>query len=161
MKYLKKFENLNMLKSWNMILSDSDFKTYAEMFDDIVDIFVDYTDLGYEMKFETAYGSKVIMTYEDYIDKNEKYQEFIHGLPARGLFFTLSIRMPYDFENFINILNDVNSNSKRLESMEWVIKSFNVNGMPVSKFTWSKPFITISYEFESESKPKSNDWQVN
>ena len=37
----------------------------------------------------------------------------------------------------------------------------NVNGIPVSKFTWSKPFITISYEFESESKPKSNDWQVN
>jgi hypothetical protein len=161
MKYLKKFENLNMLKSWNMILSDSDFKTYAEMFDEIVDIFVDYTDLGYEMKFETAYGSKVVMTYEDYIDKNEKYQEFIHGLPARGLFFTLSIRMPYDFENFINILNDVNSNSKRLESMEWVIKSFNVNGEHVSKFTWSKPFIRISYEFESVNKPKSNDWQVN
>ena len=42
MKHLKKFESLRMLKDWNMILSDSDFKMYAEMFDNIVDIFIVY-----------------------------------------------------------------------------------------------------------------------
>ena len=32
MKHLKKFESLRMLKDWNMILSDSDFKMYAKFF---------------------------------------------------------------------------------------------------------------------------------
>ena len=158
MKHLKKFESLRTLKDWNMILSDSDFKMYAEMFDNIVDIFVDYSDLGYDIKFATAYGSQVTMTYDDYVDKNEKYQEFIHGLPAKGLFFSIYIKMPYEFENFINILNDVNSSSKRLESMDWVIKSFKVSGEPFNKFP--SPYITINYNFESRIKPRSKDWQV-
>ena len=147
MKHLKKFESLRMLKDWNLILSDSDFKMYAEVFDNVVDIFVDYYDLGYDIKFATAYGSQVTMTYDDYVDKNEKYQEFIHGLPAKGLFFSIYIKMPYEFENFINILNDVNSSSKRLESMDWAIKSFKVSGEPFNKFP--SPYITINYNFES------------
>ena len=158
MKHLKNFESLRMLKDWGYLLSDEDFKKYADDFDNIVDIFIDYYDLGYEIKFATAYGAQVTMHYDDYLKKNEKYQEFIHGLPRRGLFFSIYIKMPYDFENFTKILNDVNGSSNRLESMDWVVKSFKVTGEPFDKY--QPPFITINYNFESKLKPRSNDWQV-
>lgn len=161
MKHLKKFENLSKLKDWGRLLSDEDFKKYAEEFDNIVDIFIDYVDLGYEIRFETAYGAKVAMKYEDYVAKNVKYEEFIHGLPARGLFFTLSIKMPYDFKQFITIVDDVNNSSTRLESLDWVIKSFDVHGLPEKGIKnnsgWMKPHITITYDFESTNI----DYQFN
>jgi hypothetical protein len=173
MKHIKKFESLvcnesatikvynelNKYKRYsredllvvNGMISDSDFKIYAEMFDNIVDIFIEYYDLGYEIKFATAYGRRVEMSYYDYVDKKEKYKEFINGLPIGGLFFSIDISMPYEFENFINILNSVNSNSKRLEEMDdLVIKSFQVRGNPLGGIAPS-PFISISYDFEEKS----------
>lgn len=159
MKYLKKFENLNLIKNWNLLLSDEDFKKYAELFDHIIDIFIEYRDLDYDIKFETAYGSRVSMSFDDYIDKNEKYEEFIHGLPARGLFFSISIKMEFDFNNFIKLISDINQSSTRLESLDFRIKSFDIKGDPLYKFP--SPFISIKYEFESEIIPKSKDWQVN
>jgi hypothetical protein len=167
MKHIKKFESLESttIKVYNELnkyklysredllngISDSDFKIYAEMFDNIVDIFIEYHDLGYEIKFITAYGRRVEMSYYDYVDKKEKYKEFINGLPIGGLFFSIDISMPYEFENFINILNSVNSNSKRLEEMDdLVIKSFQVRGNPLGGIGPS-PFISISYDFEEKS----------
>jgi hypothetical protein len=150
MKHLKKFESLQMLKDWGYLLSDEDFKKYADDFDNIVDIFIDYYDLGYEIKFATAYGAQVTIHYDDYLKKNEKYQEFIHGLPRRGLFFSVYIKMPYDFENFTKILNDVHGSSNRLESMDWVAKSFKVTGDPIGKY--QNPFISVNYDFESKLK---------
>ena len=168
MKHIKKFESLesttikvyNELNKYklysredllNGMISDSDFKIYAEMFDNIVDIFIEYHDLGYEIKFITAYGRRVEMSYYDYVDKKEKYKEFINGLPIGGLFFSIDISMPYEFENFINILNSVNSNSKRLEEMDdLVIKSFQVRGNPLGGIAPS-PFISIIYDFEEKS----------
>jgi hypothetical protein len=63
--------------------------------------------------------------------------------------------MPYDFENFTKILNDVHGSSNRLESMDWIAKSFKVTGDPIGKY--QSPFITINYDFESKLKPRSND----
>lgn len=155
---IKVYNELNKYKLYsredllNGMISDSDFKIYAEMFDNIVDIFIEYHDLGYEIKFITAYFSfKVEMSYYDYVDKKEKYKEFINGLPVGGLFFSIDISMPYEFENFINILDSVNSNSKRLEEMDdLVIKSFQVSGNPLGGIGPS-PFISISYDFEEKS----------
>jgi hypothetical protein len=147
MKHIKKFESLVCNESTRMI-SDSDFKIYAEMFENIVDIFIEYHDLGYEIKFTTAYGRRVEMSYYDYVDKKEKYKEFINGLHKGELFFSIDICMPYEFENFINILNSVNSNSKRLEEMyDLVIKYFQVMGNALD----TSPFISIIYNFEEKS----------
>ena len=150
MKHLQKFESLQFLKDWGYLLSDEDFKKYADDFDNIIDIFIDYHDLGYEIKFATAYGAQVTIDYYDYLKKNEKYQEFIHGLPRRGLFFSVYVKMPYDFENFTKILNDVHGSSSRLESIDWIAKSFKVTGEPFNEY--QPPFITINYNFESKIK---------
>ena len=146
MKYLKKFENLDMLKQWGKLLSEEDFDKYAYEFDLIVEPFLEYADTGYDLSFETAYGTKVRITYDDYNKKNDRYKEFIHGLPSNRLFFTSRIIMPYDYQNLISLLEDVQVSVDRLGDRGWKLKRFDVNGLKDYS-----PRIVISHEFEKNS----------
>jgi len=141
-------ENLQRLKEWGYLLSDTDFNKYAEEFDSVIDGFLEYADEGYELSFKTAYGMEVRMTYDDYTKKNEKYQEFIHGLPRRGLFFTSSITMPYEYKVLQSLLEDVQASVDRISDLGWVMKKFEVNGFKIPFAVSIKPYIVVSHEFE-------------
>ena len=158
MKYLQKFENLKLLTDWDMLLSDEDFKKYAEEFDLLIEPFLEYADIGYYLDFETAYGTKVIMKYQDYLDKNDKYKEFIHGFPAMRygkhifpkIFFISNIIIPYDYEKLLDVLVDVNVSVGRVSDIGWKLKDFVVK----SSTSFGKPIIKISHEFIKEFNDK-------
>jgi hypothetical protein len=152
MKHLKKFESLGLIKDWNLLLSDEDFKKNADEFDSIVEAYIEYAHEGYEISFETAYGTKVIISWNDYNSKNEKYQEFIHGLGAKGFFFTSKIKLPYDYSKLQSLLEDVQSCVDRLSDMGWILVEFKVVGIsPDNKMAHSKfnpPNIRVEHEFK-------------
>jgi len=152
MKHLKKFESLGLIKDWNLLLSDEDFKKNAEEFDSIVEAYIEYAQEGYEISFETAYGTRVIISWNDYNSKNEKYQEFIHGLGARGFFFTSKIKLPYDYSKLQSLLEDVQSCVDRLSDMGWILVEFKVIGIsPDNKITHSEynpSHIRVEHEFK-------------
>jgi|ERR1035437_1646175 hypothetical protein len=152
MKYLKTFENLNLLTEWGLILSEEDFNKYADEFDSIVEPFLEYADAGYGVSFETAYGSKVTMTYDDYNKKNDKYKEFINGLPARRLFFSSRVEMLYDYKVLLSLLEDVQVSVDRLGDLGWKMKEFQVHGLKDVDLSWIKPRIIISHEFEKRGQ---------
>lgn len=147
MKHLKKFENLRMLTDWGLLLPEDKFNKYAEEFDAILDGFLEYADMGYKLSFETAYGNAVHMKYDDYLKKNDKYKEFINGLPVRGLFFTSTIEIPYDYKVLLSILEDVQASVDRLGDIGWVMKEFEVKGLKERYLTMT-PKISISHSFE-------------
>ncbi len=151
MKYLKKFENLNLLTEWGLILSEEDFDKYAYEFDLIVEPFLEYTDIG-DLSFETAYGSKVTITYDDYSKKNDKYKEFINGLPVRGLFFSSRITMPYDYKVLLSLLEDIQTSVDRLSDMKWKMETFNVSGFKDNESDgfYGNPRIIISHKFKKD-----------
>ena len=150
MKHLKKFESLGLIKDWNLLLSDEDFKKNADEFDSIVEAYIEYAHEGYEISFETAYGTKVIISWNDYNSKNEKYQEFIHGLGAKGFFFTSKIKLPYDYSKLQSLLEDVQSCVDRLGDMGWKLVEFNVIGITPNHFSsqFHKPNIRVEHEFK-------------
>jgi hypothetical protein len=145
MKYLKKFENLNLLKQWGFILSDEEFQNIALEFDKIIEPFLEYTDEGHLLKFETAYGERVLMRYEDYLAKNDKYKEFINGLPAKGLFFNVILYLPNNYENLINFLSDFNSSVGRINDLGWRTSEFKISGSYDNRLV--SKYIILNYEF--------------
>jgi hypothetical protein len=150
MKHLNKFENLRLIKDWNLLLSDEDFKKNADEFDIIVEAYIEYAHDGYEISFETAYGQRVIISWDDYNSKNEKYQEFIHGLGAKGFFFTSEIKLPYDYNKLQSLLEDVQSCVDRLNDMGWKLDKFNVTGITSNHFSsqFHKPNIRVEHKFK-------------
>lgn len=157
MKHLKRYnEDLSFLKELNRLLSDDDFNKYAEEFDSIIEGFLEYADEGYELKFETAYGRQVHMKYEDYLKKNEKYQEFIHGLPKGGLFFSSQIMIPYDYKLMLSLLEDIQSSVDRIGDLGWVMKKFDISGftnhIAFGSESWSQPRIVVTHEFQKGKK---------
>lgn len=149
MKHIKKYnEDLTLLKKWGRLLSEEDFNKYAEEFDNIIDGFVEYADEGYELSFETAYGQRVTMKYKDYIEKNEKYQEFIHGFGYTNLFFTSKIVIPYDYNILQSLLQDIQTSIDRVGDRGWFLKEFNVNGYKIPLTSSMNPRIVVSHEFE-------------
>ena len=149
MKHLKKFENLRRIKEWDLLLSDEDFKKNADEFDSIAEAYIEYTHEGYEISFETAYGTRVSMSWSDYNEKNEKYQEFIHGLVAKGYFFTSSVKLPYDYNKLQSFLEDVQSCVDRLGDMGWNLVEFKVVGISSNSRTsrFNPPNIKVEHEF--------------
>lgn len=154
MKHLRKYnEDLSFLKELNRLLSEEDFNKYAEEFDSIIDGFVEYADEGYELSFETAYGRRVTIAYQDYLDKNERYQEFIHGLPSHGLFFKSRIVIPYDYTILKSLLHDIQTSIDRAGDRGWVLKEFDVKGIKKPLTNSMKPRIIITHDFEKGPRP--------
>lgn len=152
MKYLKYFESLSHQSEWGLILSPEDFIKVADEFDSIIEPYLEYADMGYELSFETAYGSRVFMNYDDYLKKTDKYKEFINGLHVRGSFFTSKVKLPYDYNVLIEFLKDVQVSIDRLGDNGWVMKEFEVKGLKESTLSSSKPRITVSHEFNKGTR---------
>lgn len=146
LKHLKKFENLELLKKWGKLQSDENFKKMAEEFDALVEVFLDYVDEGYEIDFDTAYGTRVFISYEDYLEKNDKYEEFIHGLASHNMEFTSRIVMDYNYDKFLNILRDIQSSCDKIQDINWKMIEFTVNGLNEPGF--GRRRIIISHEFK-------------
>lgn len=147
MKHLKKFENLSHIKEWNLLLSDEDFNKNASDFDSIAEAYIEYAHEGYKISFETAYGKSVSISWSDYNEKNEKYQEFIHGLGAKGYFFTSDVKLPYDYKKLQDFLEDVQSCVNRLDDMGWMLVEFKVLAITKSS-AWRDKQITVSHVFK-------------
>lgn len=125
MKHLKKFENLDFIKQLGLLLSEEEFQKWADEFDTIIESFLDY-DTGFKLRFETAYGRRVIMSLDDYLQKNETYKEFIHGLPARGLKFKSTIVISGDYDSLIQVLDDIKTTINRISDIGWQSASLEV-----------------------------------
>jgi len=147
MKHLKRFENLELQSEWGLILSDEEFKKSANDFDAIIEPYLEYADEGYELSFETAYGSRVIMNYDDYMSKNEKYQEFINGLHAGRSFFISTVKLPYDYNILTKFLNEIQVSIDRLSDNGWMLKEFDVKGIVEPRYSMP-PRIIVKHEFE-------------
>lgn len=150
MKHLKSFEGLEMLRDWKLLLSDEDFTKSAAEFEEVVDCFLEITDLGYQLNFITAYGREVRMSYQDYLDQNETYQEFIHGIQAtfrhgfRGRYgpeFKSEIITKWNYDGLILIQNQFKSVISKLKNLGFDFVEY--------KATSSKQFnsMSITYEF--------------
>jgi hypothetical protein len=100
MRHLKKFESLEKLKKEKLFLSDKDFKQAAEEFEEVMDCFLEITDKGYEVYFRNSYGHGItLMSYQDYLDQNEDYQEFIHGTKSKvGLSLGFEVFIGFEFD---------------------------------------------------------------
>ena len=71
------------------------------------------------------------MKFDDYLKKNEKYEEFIHGLPAYGLFFTSTLILKiYNYDKMLDILENIQSSVGRLSDIGWEMKKFTIYGTP-------------------------------
>lgn len=122
MKHLRAFENLDMLRGMNRLLSDEKFQKVSNEFDEIVDYFLEIAD-SYSLRFSTAYGRKVTMSYKDYLEQNETYQEFIHGLAAirhqERPKFTAHVSGENNYDELLNLQNKFKSIINRMETSGW------------------------------------------
>jgi hypothetical protein len=139
MKHLKKFENLDLIKEWDLLLSEEEFQKWADEFDTIIESFL-YYETGFKLRFETAYGQRVIMSLDDYLQKNDTYKEFIHGLPARGLKFKSTIIISGDYDNLIKVLDDIKTTINRISDIGWESTSLEVGTMNDGSFRITNEF---------------------
>ena len=93
--------------------------------DKIVDTMLDFIDEGEKITFKSSTGE---MTYTDYLEKNERYQNFKPVLVSKNK--TVSkfsiVYSPKDgsYDNLMNILDNMKSTIGRLGEDGWVLSDF-------------------------------------
>ncbi len=95
MKYLKLYESeeVRMLNNILPYLSKDKLEESIELFDSILNNMRGLVE-NYNVSFSTAYGARCGMSYDDYNEKNSKYEVFINGFPVMG--YKLEIRINID-----------------------------------------------------------------
>ena len=113
-------------------------------FDKIVDIFIEFADDGCDLKFRTACGHQVSMSYDDYTSKNKNYHEFMDALPIMGIFFDISIHTNYNYDKFIDMSKEFQASLLRIREYNWNLKEFKSH---VFSDHTSKEVNKLSFEF--------------
>ena len=133
-----------------------DYDRIKKDFDDVVATLHDIIDdhEGVSLSFNTACGRRVYMKYDDYIEKNSKYDEFIKAFPILGEFFTIHISSKCDinasinYDNSLKIAKTMETIIKKIIYLDWTFKKFELSGS-------SDPIFlnTLNYEFTRRETP--------
>lgn len=121
MRYVKDYKVFEMLAKE---LPEDDFNKWAIEVDNIIDVFQDIAD-SYNLILRTAYGTQVVMKYQDYIDRNGTYRNFVNGLPAMGAFFDtcISIIDNSSYDKNLELMGELESKFIRLLERGWILDS--------------------------------------
>jgi hypothetical protein len=96
-------------------------------FDKIVDYFLEFAHDGHDLKFETACGHRVYLGYDDYLLKNEKYEDFIRAFPIMGVFFSVIIKIrKFDYDEMLKVIDSAKTSIGRLEDIGYDLKDFKI-----------------------------------
>ena len=117
--------------------------------DKIVDTMLDFIDEGEKITFKSSTGD---MTYTDYLAKNDRYQKFKPVLVSKNKtvsrFSIVYSAKDKDYDNLVEILDNMKSTIGRLGDEGWILSGFSVNKVFSVFFEFTKPDIILDKEFE-------------
>lgn len=129
---------------------DYDYEKVKSDFDDVVNSLLDIIDeFDVELKFETACGHRVGLTYEEYARKGDDYKEFIEALPVMGEFFTVILwirKMNYPLT--IEVMSAMVSNIEKIKDLGWEFKEYVISGTSANFAIGNK----LEYKFDKRSR---------
>ena len=113
--------------------------------DKIIETMLDFIDDGERITFKSSTGD---MNYTDYLEKNTRYQNFKPVLVSKNKTVSkFSIVYPAkdkDYDNLVEILDNMKSTIGRLGDEGWILSGFSVNKVFSVFFEFTKP--TINHE---------------
>ncbi len=150
MKKIEKYKNFineNMVNSLLPYLSEDELNKSVDIFEDIYYLTLPFLDKGYGVSFGTAYGRAVSISANDYITKNDKWVEFINGLPVRRCYLEIKIDLnKYDLTELSSIIDDEYGDFlEKIKIYKWVHNKSNIFLCPESTI-YRKSLITIEIE---------------
>jgi hypothetical protein len=110
--------------------------------DKIVETMLDFIDEGERITFKSSTGD---MTYSDYLEKNERYQNFKPVIVSKNK--TVSrfsiVYSPKDgsYDNLVIVLENMQSTIGRLGNDGWTLSGFEVNKVFNIFFEFTRPSI--------------------
>jgi predicted ABC-type ATPase len=117
--------------------------------DKIVDTMLDFIDEGEKITFKSSTGD---MTYTDYLAKNDRYQKFKPVLVSKNKtvsrFSIVYSAKDKDYDNLVEILDNMKSTIGRLGDEGWILSGFSVNKVFSVFFEFTKPDVFLDKEFE-------------
>jgi predicted ABC-type ATPase len=117
--------------------------------DKIVDTMLDFIDEGEKITFKSSTGE---MTYTDYLAKNDRYQNFKPVLVSKNKtvskFSIVYSAKDKDYDNLVEILDNMKSTIGRLGDEGWILSGFSVNKVFSVFFEFTKPDVFLDKEFE-------------
>lgn len=119
MKYLNEYNNFNPINE------SIDNKSVV---DDIIDTMVDFIDEGEKITFYSPNSSYGGMTYQDYLSKNNRYEEFKPVNKAGNKIiskFSIVYRPKNNnYDGFVELMDNMKSTIGRLGDDGWVLYDF-------------------------------------
>ena len=92
------------------------------------------------------------MTYTDYLVKNDRYQKFKPVLVSKNKtvskFSIVYSVKDKDYDNLVEILDNMKSTIGRLGDEGWILSGFSVNKVFSVFFEFTKPDVFLDKEFE-------------
>ena len=126
--------------------------------DKIVDTMLDFIDEGEKITFKSSTGS---MTYTDYLAKNDRYQNFKPVLVSKNKtvsrFSIVYSAKDKDYDNLLEILDNMKSTIGRLGDDGWTLSGFEVNKVFNIFFEFTKPDVILDKEFELPDEDELRD----
>lgn len=120
MRYVKDYKVFEMLAKE---LSEDDFNKWSIEVDHIIDVFQDIAD-NYQLIIKTTYGAVATMKYQDYIDKNDVYRNFINGLPLGYEGFEVCIGViDSNYDKNLDIMGELEPKFTMLSKRGWILDS--------------------------------------
>ena len=117
--------------------------------DKIVETMLDFIDEGEKITFKSSTGE---MTYTDYLAKNDRYQNFKPVLVSKNKtvsrFSIVYSAKDKDYDNLVEILDNMKSTIGRLGDEGWILSGFSVNKVFSVFFEFTKPDVFLDKEFE-------------
>ena len=117
--------------------------------DRIVETMLDFIDEGEKITFKSSTGE---MTYTDYLAKNDRYQNFKPVLVSKNKtvsrFSIVYSAKDKDYDNLVEILDNMKSTIGRLGDEGWILSGFSVNKVFSVFFEFTKPDVFLDKEFE-------------
>jgi predicted ABC-type ATPase len=126
--------------------------------DKIVDTMLDFIDEGEKITFKSSTGD---MTYTDYLAKNDRYQKFKPVLVSKNKtvsrFSIVYSAKDKDYDNLVEILDNMKSTIGRLGDEGWILSGFSVNKVFSVFFEFTKPDVILDKEFELPDEDELRD----
>ena len=117
--------------------------------DKIIETMLDFIDDGERITFKSSTGD---MTYSDYLAKNTRYQNFKPVLVSKNKtvsrFSIVYSAKDKDYDNLVEILDNMKSTIGRLGDEGWILSGFSVNKVFSVFFEFTKPDVFLDKEFE-------------
>jgi hypothetical protein len=139
----KKDKDMKFISKYNNFLNESTDNN--DVVDSIVDTMLDFIDEGEKITFTSSTGG---MTYTDYLEKNTRYQNFKPVLVSKNKtvskFSIVYSAKDKDYDNLVEILDNMKSTIGRLGDEGWILSGFSVNKVFSVFFEFTKP--TINHE---------------